>query len=77
MHCNSSYHGLVSGGGSESGNTTIAEMVGASRSGYPRYKSEARSIGDRGGDGDGGIGGREIVEYGRTEGGRVKQLLEP
>ena len=77
MHCNFSYHGLVSGGGSDSRNTTIAEMVGAYRSRYPRDKSEARSIGDGGGDGDGGIGGREIVEYGRTEGGRVKQLEEP
>ena len=56
-----SYHRLVSGSGSEARNATLAELLGAARSEYPRDKSGACSSGDGGGDGDGGIGGRERV----------------
>ena len=35
VHCNLSYHGLMSGGGAESGNTHIHAMVASARSGYP------------------------------------------
>ena len=35
VHCNSSYHGLLSGGGAEVGTAPIQAMVGAARSEYP------------------------------------------
>ena len=62
----------MSGRGAEAGNATLAEMVGAAHSVNPRDKSGACRSGDGGGDGDGGIGGRERVGQGRTEGGRIK-----
>ena len=72
IHCDLSYRGLVSGGGAEASNATLAEIMVAFRSRYTRDNRRARSIGDGGGDRDGGIGGIEIVGYVRTEGGRIK-----
>ena len=43
IHCNLSYHVLVSGGGAESSNALIQLMVGAARSGYPWDNSGACS----------------------------------
>ena len=63
----SSYHGLVSGGRAENGNTTLVKMVGASHSRYPRDKSGVCSRGGGGGDGGRGIRVRERLVYGRTE----------
>ena len=76
IHCNSYYHRLVYGGGGEGGNATLVEMLGASSSIYTRYKSRECSSVDGGGYRDWGIGGIEIVGYGRTEGGRIKLLEE-
>ena len=54
LHCNSSYHGLVSGGGAEAGTAPIQGMVGVARSGYPGDNGRADS---RGGEaGGGGVG---------------------
>ena len=64
----------MSGGREEYRNTTLTEMVGASRSIYYRDKSGETSSGYGGGDGDRGIGGRERVGYRRMEGGRMKLL---
>ena len=44
IHCDSYYHGLVSGGGAESGDVALAEMVGAVRSIYTRDKNITCSI---------------------------------
>ena len=41
IHCNLSYHVLVSSGEAEAGTMTIQEMVVAARSIYPRDKSGA------------------------------------
>ena len=49
IHRNSSYHGLVSGGGAEAGTATIQAMVVAACSGYRRDKSGACSSGGGGG----------------------------
>ena len=49
IHCDLSYHGLVSGSGAETGNAPIQAMVGADRPGYTGYKSGACS--SRGGGG--------------------------
>ena len=41
IYCDSSYHGFVSGGGVESGNSPIQAMLGASCLGYPGDKGGA------------------------------------
>ena len=66
IHCDSYYHGLVSGGGAESGDVALAEMVGAVRSIYTRDKNITCSIWDTGRDGDRWFGGREILGYRRV-----------
>ena len=71
IHCNSSYHGLVSGGGAEAGGAALAEMVGAARSTYPRDKSGARGRGYGGRDRVVGFRGREIFVYRRYEVGQT------
>ena len=49
VHCDSSYHGLVSGGGSESGTAPIQLMVGSSCPVYPGDKGrDAAAEGGRG-----------------------------
>ena len=53
LHCNSSYHGLVSGGGAEAGTAPIQAMLGASYSRYP---------GDKGGASRKRGGGRRQVQ---------------
>ena len=70
-HCNSSYHILVSGGGAEAGDAALAEMVVAACSRYPSNNSGA--CGSKYGisDMDGGVGGREMLVYGRVEQGRM------
>ena len=45
IHSNSSYHGLVSGGGAEAGNVSIHSMAGAARPGYPSNKRGGCSSG--------------------------------
>ena len=47
-HCNSSYHGLVSGSGAEYGTVHIHEMVKAARPGHPGDKGKACSRGGGG-----------------------------
>ena len=61
VHLDSSYHGLVYGGGAEFGTVTIQAMVGAARYGYPRNNGGVCISG--GGRGDEGrrIGGRGRV----------------
>ena len=61
VHCDSSYHGLVSGGGAEAGNVPIQAMVGASPPGYPGDKGRACRSRGGGGDGYRKNGGRGIV----------------
>ena len=63
IHCDSSYCGLVSGGGAEAGYAALVEMVGSARSRYPRGKSGACGSGDGGRYGDGGVGGKERLGY--------------
>ena len=41
IHCEPFYHGLVSGGGEESGNAPIQEMMGAAHPVYPGDKGGA------------------------------------
>ena len=72
INCNFSHHGMVSGGGAEARNETLAEMVGAFHYIYPRDRSGACRSGYGGGDRDGGIGGRERVGYVSMEIGRIK-----
>ena len=62
----------MSGRGTESGNVTLTEMVGVTRSRYTRDGSWKHSSRDVGGDGDRGIGGIHRVGYGRMEGGKMK-----
>ena len=45
VHCESSYHGLVSSGGAEAGTAYIQAMVGADRPGYTGDKGRACIIG--------------------------------
>ena len=52
IHCASSYHELVSGGGTEDGTTPLQAMVVAARPGYPGDKGRSCSIGRVGGYGD-------------------------
>ena len=64
INCDTSYHGLASGGGAEAGNTPIQAMVGSNHPVYPGDKAGACS--SRGGGGDMGriIRGRRRVGYG-------------
>ena len=57
INCESSYHGLVSGGGAEAGNAPTQEMVGADRPGYTGDKGRECRTGGGKGDGE-----RRIVE---------------
>ena len=50
VHCDSFYHGLVSGGGAESGTAPIQAMVGSVRSGYPEDNCGACRSEERGGE---------------------------
>ena len=57
VHCKLYYHGLMSGGGAESGTAPIQEMMGAASTGYTGDKDrKCRSGGGRG-YGDRRIGG--------------------
>ena len=58
IHCDSSFHGHVSGGRVEAGDEALAEMSGTSCSRYPRDKSGALHSGDGGRDRDGVVEGR-------------------
>ena len=62
----------MSVGGAEARDVTLLEIVGADRSRYPRDKSGAHGSGYGGGDGNGGIRGRERLGYGIMEGGIMK-----
>ena len=73
-HYDLSYHGIVSGGGAEARDAALAEMMGAARSIYPRDKISTSDIGYGGRDGDGGIGVRDRLGYGRAEGGLITRV---
>ena len=64
IHCDSSYHGLMSGNGVEAGTVNIKVMVGAARSEYPRDKIRACISGSEGGGGT-----EELEGYGGGGGG--------
>ena len=64
IYWNLSYHGLVSDGWVESGNSTIKAVVGSVCTGYPRDKSGACSSRGEGEYGDGGIRVRGISRVG-------------
>ena len=51
----------MSGGGADARDAALAEMVGSARYIYTRYKSGARGSRYGGGDGVGGVVGREIM----------------
>ena len=71
IHCNSSYHVLVSGGKSEDKDAAIAEVMGADLSRYPMDKSGAHIRGDWERVRYGGVIRRDRLGYGRDEGGRT------
>ena len=71
IHWNFYYHGLVYSGGAEDGDAALADMVGADRSRYPRYKNSMRSIVHEGRYWDGEVRGRERLGYWKVEGGRT------
>ena len=58
VHCNSSYHGLVSGGGAGAWTETSKLMVRSNNYVYLRDKSGACRRGGGVGDGDGGMEGK-------------------
>ena len=57
VHCSSAYLGIVYGGGEESGNAFIQEMVVAPCPWYPEYFGRKFSRGEDGEDGDIRLGG--------------------
>ena len=71
VHCDSSYHGIVSGIGVEDGTATIQAMVVSASYVYKGDKSGACSNGGGGGDGYGRLRGiwRWRVGKGRIKGG--------
>ena len=61
IHCKTSYHGLVSGGGAEARNGRIQAMLAEARPGYPGDKGGECSSGGGRGDRDRTIRGIERV----------------
>ena len=71
IHCESSYHRLVSGGGEEAGDEYLTDMAVAACSRYPMDKSGKRGRRDGGGERYRIVGGREILGHGRAEEGQM------